>query len=81
MDDMKIGRRGDDPDFVNDQGVKWWAHSSWAGGQIWITELPNGDREYVGIRNGQLVANSTAQDVIAVKLDMLAAAERYDNLT
>jgi hypothetical protein len=74
---MTIGRFGDDPDFVNEQGVEWWAYVPWSGGQIWMTELPNGDREYVAILDGQIVASDAALDAVAMKLDMLAAAERY----
>jgi hypothetical protein len=65
-----------EPDFVNDEGVRWWAHSAWAGGQIWITEQPTGEQEYVAIRNGEIVSHSTALDAVAMKLDMLDLAER-----
>lgn len=68
---MKIGRFGDDPDFVNDEGVKWW-HIQ---GDIWMVELPSGEQEYVGIRNGEIVAHSTALDAVGIRLDLLASAE------
>lgn len=73
---MKIGRFGDEPDFVNEQGVKWWLNGPWSGGQIWMTELPTGEQEYVAIRDGQFVASGTALDAVAVKLDVLDVAER-----
>lgn len=68
-----IGRFGDEPDFVNDEGVKWWIVSA----NIWMVELPSGEQEYVGIHNGEIVANSTALDAVAIKLEILTfAAER-----
>lgn len=68
----EIGRFDDEPDFVNEQGVKWWMVS----GNIWMTELPTGEKEYVGILNGDIVASGTALDAVALKLELLDFAER-----
>lgn len=68
---MSIGRFGDEPDFVNGEGVKWWLVS----GNIWMVELPSGEREYVGIRDGEIIASGTQLDAVAIKLEMTAHAE------
>jgi hypothetical protein len=45
-----------DPDFTNDQGVKWWKKSS--NGLVWMTELPDGTRKFVVIDDGSMIYES-----------------------
>ncbi|MEC4833734.1 hypothetical protein R2362_02960 [Mycobacteroides chelonae] len=60
------------PDFVNGEGVKWWAMNSQG---LWAVELPTGEHEYVGILKGRLVANGTALDAVASKMEFLALCD------
>lgn len=88
---MAIGLLGidfDNPDFVNEKGVKWWAVRnlneramdksvlgiSMPGLQSWLAELPSGERNYVLVLNGEPMAESQSLETIAAKLDMIKMA-------
>ncbi|MCV7174798.1 hypothetical protein [Mycolicibacterium sphagni] len=67
-----MARIGDPPDFINPEGVKWWIIQP----GIWMTELPTGELEYVGIHNDEIVAASRQLDAVAIRIDLMRHAEK-----
>lgn len=58
---MKLSRMDDAPDFVNNEGIKWWKV-----GPMWMVELPGGKREYVALEDGQVVYSSAQFEAVAL---------------
>lgn len=65
-------RTANEPDFVNDEGVKWWLVSR----GVWLTELPNGEQNYVGILDGEFIADGQQLDAVGLKLDLIERARK-----
>lgn len=62
---MKLSRLKDDPDFVNGDGVKWWRV-----GQVWMVELPSGERQYVAAHDGRVVYSSQQLEAVALWMEL-----------
>jgi len=58
---MKLSRANDEPDFVNPEGVKWWAV-----GPMWMVELPSGEREYVAVADCEVKYASQQFEAVAI---------------
>jgi hypothetical protein len=79
------------PDFVNEQGVKWWsdadttryAHSKTSKGQSlpaaqgWLVEDPSGTRTRLLVDNGKIIAESQSLEGIGTQIDLLKALQGH----
>jgi hypothetical protein len=60
------------PDYVNEQGTKWWYESTYKEHQIWIVETTDGYKTRVALRkDGKgIIAEDQTIDGIGTKIDM-----------
>lgn len=69
-----------EPDFVNDQGVKWWLHdgvTNYAKTKMlnvmgWEVETPDGLKNFVLTNADGVVAEAKGLEGIGIKIDMLS---------
>ena len=69
----------DRPDFVNDEGVKWWADKSATDyaktrgveAQVWLTELPNGYRSYLIVKDGLPIFEAQQIEAVGAHIDIM----------
>jgi hypothetical protein len=66
------------PDFVNEEGVKWWqltdhGHTA-TDGVPFLVERPTGEQEYVIVADGAVVYSTGNLEVLYTHLDMLMLA-------
>ena len=67
------------PDFVNEEGVKWWKSGTWRGRTIFHVELKDGERIIVALdKDGTLIKESHNYEDVAVAIDILAIANGED---
>jgi hypothetical protein len=75
------------PDFINEQGVKWWFDAITTGyakccnlpnHKVWLVEELNGSRIYVITEGDKIVGESQQLDGIGVKLDVLGFLAKED---
>ncbi len=64
------------PDLVNEQGVKWWAIDLRDGVDIYLAELPDGERTYVVIDGGEVVHETPALDSAGTRAELLRHLRR-----
>ena len=62
-----------EPDFINDVGVKWWGIN--IGDQTYGTavyvEAPNGDSDYLIIKDGEIIYGTKGVEALAWRFTIL----------
>ena len=75
------------PDFVNDQGVKWWVDKELTryarqklgvDAAVWYVEETSGVRTRLLIDHGEILHNDTTYEGIAVHIDIVYLARKKD---
>jgi hypothetical protein len=80
IDGMKTAF-ADEPDFINEEGVKWWKSNPWRGRHIFHVEFPGGEKSIVALdKAGEVVAEDTSLDRLGRKIDAIAIANGEDLL-
>ena len=73
-----------EPDFINDDGVKWWHQKGITNYakfrnlpdiQGWLVEQPTGEMNWVLTRNGQVIHDQGGIDALGIKIDLIQASE------
>lgn len=72
----------DTPDFINEEGYKWWFHrelSQYAKNKkldmtTWIVEAPTGRKEFVTLNKGQPVHATQSLETVGIWMDIQKAA-------
>lgn len=73
----------DKPDFINDDGHKWWSDKSSNGYanilglenvSCWVVELSGGELSRVVIQNNQVVKECNTTEEIGIYLDFMRLA-------
>jgi hypothetical protein len=71
-----------EPDFINDEGFKWWLHkdmtkhakSKGLPYMTWIVESPKGVKQFVTLSKGQVVHESQQLEAVGIWMDIQHAA-------
>ncbi len=89
MDELKIVLYTvKDPDFVDDEGVKWWfeptltnyaINKGFNDGKVWVVERPDGYRTRLFTEGSDLLAEDQTIEGICFKIDLLAKAKKHQN--
>jgi hypothetical protein len=58
------------PDFINDDGTKWWTFDAYRGIPTYFTELADGSRTYLALDNKEIAAESANVEGITLKIDL-----------
>lgn len=75
------------PDFINEQGVKWWHDKSitlYASMREiddavgWRTELPSGEVNYVLTQGQKVLLESPGFEALGVKIDAYVSIKNFD---
>ena len=88
MDAISLGGFNEKPDFVNEQGVKWWvfkymteyARKPNKDGKFlktavaWKVQEPNGKEIYIVTDNNNVIAENQSLEAIGAKIDFLKMA-------
>jgi hypothetical protein len=69
------------PDFINEEGVKWWFELPYKGFQIWVIETPNGYKTRVILKPGfsDILGQDQTLDGVSSKIDFLNLVNLGDN--
>ena len=76
------------PDFVNDEGVKWWHESSltryafskgFVGVRVWTVERPDGHRTRLFTEGQDVLAEDQTLEGLGIKIDLLAFQRQPHN--
>jgi hypothetical protein len=82
---LDLGRPS--PDFINDEGVKWWHAESitlYASMREikdavgWKTELPSGEVNYVLTQGQKVLLESPGFEALGVKIDAYIALQGFN---
>lgn len=84
MRDIKI----EAPDFVSDEGVKWWHESSmtryafskgFVGARVWTVECPDGYKTRLFTEGETILADDQTVEGLGIKIDLLAFHRKTHN--
>ena len=70
-----------EPDFINDDGVKWWKDNilnekaKEINGVTWLTQLPGGYKSRVLLINNEVEYEHPTLEAMAVHIDMIRLSE------
>ena len=74
-----------EPDFINEEGVKWWKDdvlndkAKEINGVTWLTQLPNGYNSRVLVINNEVEYEHTNLEVMAAHIDMIRLSEENED--
>lgn len=75
------------PDFINDEGVKWWhdksitLYASMRGIEDavgWKTQLPSGEINFVLTQGQKVLFESPGFEALGVKIDAYIASKNFE---
>jgi len=83
----------DEPDFINDSGIKWWllqGTTDYATREdklgtcledleCYLVEFPDGDKNYVAVRNGRVVKETKLLEDLASYIDVQKVQKRFND--
>ena len=78
---MMRDTRTEAPDFVNDEGVKWWHEADltryafrkgFVGVRVWSVERPDGHRTRLFTEGETILADDQTLEGLGIKIDILA---------
>ena len=76
----------DHPDYVNEQGVKWWIDKDltkysfdrgFSGTRVFVVERPDGYRTRLFTEGENILAESQSLEGICSKIDIISISRRY----
>ena len=76
------------PDFVNDEGVKWWHEAGltryalskgFAGVRVWTVERPDGYKTRLFTEKQSVLAEDQSLEGLGIKIDLLAFQRQTPN--
>ena len=85
---MMRDTRTEAPDFVNDEGVKWWHEADltryafckgFAGVRVWSVERPDGYRTRLFTEGETILADDQTVEGLGIKIDVLAFQQQTPN--
>lgn len=74
-----------EPDFINEEGVKWWKDdilnekAKDINGVTWLTQLPNGYKSRVLLINDEVDYEHPNLEAMAAHIDMIKLSENEDD--
>ena len=77
------------PDFVNDEGVKWWHEAGmtryafskgFAGVRVWTVERPDGYKTRLFTEGETILADDQTVEGLGIKIDLLAFQRQTPNV-
>ena len=81
--------RTEAPDFVNDEGVKWWHEADmtryafskgFAGVRVWTAERPDGYKTRLFTEGETILADDQTVEGLGIKIDLLAFQRQTPNV-
>lgn len=81
--------RTEAPDFVNDEGVKWWHEADmtryafskgFAGVRVWMVERPDGYKTRLFTEGETILADDQTVEGLGIKIDLLAFQRQTPNV-
>ncbi len=76
------------PDFINDEGVKWWHESDltryafrkgFVGVRVWTVERPDGHKTRLFADGETILADDQTAEGLCIKIDLMAFARQSPN--